>query len=332
MTLSSEPLDVISWPVRTERLAIRPATHADVETTWRFRRRPEVYEWITSGSGDFEEYAARFHHEPILAKTLVVELDGVVIGDLMISVEDAWGQAEVEVQTKNVQAEIGWAFDPSYGGQGYATEAVAGLIRVCFEELGLRRVHATCFSVNVPSWRLMERLGMRREVHTVRESLHRSRGWLDGYGYALLADEWRSRQGTGRQATPGSASPADRDQRHDWWGVVLDSPDASRLARFYADLLGWQVTSEGPDDCAVAPEDGVAYLGCQTSADYVRPVWPPVEGQQQMMLHLDFEVTDLARAVEHAESLGAVLAEHQPQRDVRVMLDPDGHPFCLYTS
>ena len=65
------------------------------------------------------------------------------------------------------------------------------LLRVCFDELGLRRVTADCFAANEASWRLMERVGMRREVHTLRESLHRSGEWLDGLGYALLADEWR---------------------------------------------------------------------------------------------------------------------------------------------
>jgi RimJ/RimL family protein N-acetyltransferase len=52
-------------------------------------------------------------------------------------------------------------------------------------------VTANSFADNLASWRLMERLGMRREVYTVRESLHRSGEWLDGVGYALLADEWR---------------------------------------------------------------------------------------------------------------------------------------------
>jgi RimJ/RimL family protein N-acetyltransferase len=80
--------------------------------------------------------------------------------------------------------------DPAHGGHGYATEAVAELIRICFEDLGLRRVTALCFADNTASWRLMERLGMRRETHAVRDSLHRSGGWLDGFGYALLADEY----------------------------------------------------------------------------------------------------------------------------------------------
>jgi RimJ/RimL family protein N-acetyltransferase len=91
-----------------------------------------------------------------------------------------------------VQAELGWVLDPAYGGRGYATEAVRALLRVCFEDLGLRRVVALCFYDNEASWRLMERVGMRREAHNVRDSLHRSGEWLDGLVYALLAEEWRA--------------------------------------------------------------------------------------------------------------------------------------------
>jgi catechol 2,3-dioxygenase-like lactoylglutathione lyase family enzyme len=130
----------------------------------------------------------------------------------------------------------------------------------------------------------------------------------------------------GRTQNDGS-SP--RDSRHDYWGVVLDSPDGPALARFYADLLGWRL---GPAGEAILPPDGVAYISFQTSPEYVRPVWPPAEGRQQQMLHLDFEVDDLETAVAHAVELGATEAEFQPQKDVRVMLDPDGHPFCLYTG
>ena len=75
---------------------------------------------------------------------------------------------------------------------------------------------------------------------------------------------------------------------------------------------------------------GVAYLAIQKAEVYEPPVWPPAEGTQGMQLHLDFEVADLAAATEHAIELGATLAEHQPQDDVRVLLDPAGHPFCLY--
>jgi RimJ/RimL family protein N-acetyltransferase len=109
----------------------------------------------------------------------------------MVAIEDAWAQAEVAEQARGVQAELGWVLDPAVAGQGLATEAVQAVLRVCFVDLGLRRVTASCFADNVPSWRLMERLGMRRETHAVRESLHRNGEWLDGFGYALLADEWQ---------------------------------------------------------------------------------------------------------------------------------------------
>jgi catechol 2,3-dioxygenase-like lactoylglutathione lyase family enzyme len=51
-----------------------------------------------------------------------------------------------------------------------------------------------------------------------------------------------------------------------------------------------------------------------------------------MTAHLDIAVDDLAAACAHAEAAGAVPANFQPQDDVRVFLDPDGHLFCLYLS
>jgi predicted enzyme related to lactoylglutathione lyase len=123
-----------------------------------------------------------------------------------------------------------------------------------------------------------------------------------------------------------------RDQRKDYWGVVLDAPDPHALGQFYASLLGWEITHDDGVDVNLIPPNGVAYLAIQLEREYVRPVWPAAKGQQQMMLHLDFEVTDLEAALAHALELGAQLPEFQPQANVRVLLDPAGHPFCLYTG
>ena len=191
-----QDLSAVAWPMRTERLTFRPATADDVAGAWAFRRLPEVQEWMTTADTDREAFARRFVEPDRLSKTLAIELDGVLIGDLMIAIGDAWAQAEVKDRASGVQAEIGWCLSPEHQGRGYATEAVRELLRICFEELGLRRVVAMCFADNVPSWRLMERLGMRREEYAVRDSLHRSGEWLDGMTYALLVDEWRA----GRQA------------------------------------------------------------------------------------------------------------------------------------
>ena len=197
MAAVTDHLAAVSWPVRTDRLWLRRATLDDVDATWTFRQLPEIGEWISRAPTTKEAYAEQFGHEGRLSGTLVFGLhDGPVVGDLMLRVEDAWAQAEVAEAAVASQAELGWTLDPSYGGRGLATEAVGEVMRVCFEDLGLRRVVANCFADNVASWRLMERLGMRREAHNVAESLHRSRGWIDGLTYAILVDEWRARRPT----------------------------------------------------------------------------------------------------------------------------------------
>lgn len=186
------PFDAVAWPVRTERLTIRPATAADAEVTWPYRRLEDVSRWLTRAPRTPAEHRAQFARPEALARTLILERDGAVIGDLMVDVEDAWAQAEITERARGVQAELGWVLDPAHAGKGYATEAVRELIRLAFTDLGLRRVVANCFAENAASWRLMERVGLRREIATVRDSLHRSGQWLDGLGYALLAEEWRA--------------------------------------------------------------------------------------------------------------------------------------------
>jgi RimJ/RimL family protein N-acetyltransferase len=182
----------LSWPRRTERLTIRPVTKDDFEAMWQIRRLESVGRWMGSETQDFDEFAEFIGAEDRMGRTLVILRDGVLIGDLMLSPEDPWAQVEVREQAKGVQAEVGWCIDPAVEGNGYATEAVRELIRISFEELGFRRLVAHCFVANEPSWRLMERLGMRRETHNVKESLHRSGEWMDGFSYALLAEEWEA--------------------------------------------------------------------------------------------------------------------------------------------
>ena len=121
-----------------------------------------------------------------------------------------------------------------------------------------------------------------------------------------------------------------RTSKH-WFGVVLDAPDARELAHFYQRLLGWRIFNEADDWVDLAPSEDAGYnLAFATEPRYVRPVWPSEDGRQQKMLHLDLEVDDLDQAVAHAVEAGAELASYQPQEAVRVMLDPAGHPFCLY--
>lgn len=121
-----------------------------------------------------------------------------------------------------------------------------------------------------------------------------------------------------------------------WLGIVLGSPDPRALARFYEGLFGWEI-SGGDDPTWVTmlirdPEGRgtTSNLAFQLEEVYDRPVWPNEAGRQQMQIHLDVGVRDLQTAVSDAIALGAQPAGYQPQDDVRVMIDPHGHPFCLY--
>jgi catechol 2,3-dioxygenase-like lactoylglutathione lyase family enzyme len=116
----------------------------------------------------------------------------------------------------------------------------------------------------------------------------------------------------------------------DWWGVVLEAPDGQALARFYSDLTGWPIAKTEPGGAAIQVPGTSSYLAFDDSPDYTPPAWPAAAGQQRQMMHIDIAVDDLAAAVADAVELGATLAEFQPQDDVRVLLDPAGHPFCLY--
>ena len=114
--------------------------------------------------------------------------------------------------------------------------------------------------------------------------------------------------------------------------TVLGAPDPQALGAFYARLLGWTVTTNEPEWVMIKPPEGGTGLSFQYEEGYTRPVWPTAPGKQQMMLHLDIAVDDLGKAVAWALDSGATQADYQPQDDVRVMLDPAGHPFCLFAS
>ena len=114
-----------------------------------------------------------------------------------------------------------------------------------------------------------------------------------------------------------------------WWGTAIEAPDPGALARFYADLLDWPVVHEEPGTAVLAAPVGSSFVVFQQADGYRAPVWPPVEGEQRPMMHLDVQVGDLDAAAADAVALGATVAGAQPQENVRVLLDPAGHPFCL---
>jgi RimJ/RimL family protein N-acetyltransferase len=176
-----------TWPLRTERLLLRPYEPRDAAAfvdAWaseewtslllsRPMNRAEVVEMVrrrsAAATGDFV--------------SLVVEHDGAVVGDSLLHLQG----------TGLSEGEIGWTILPEHSGRGYATEAARAVLEMAFVHFGLRRVVANLDARNDRSAALCERLGMRREVD--RRGDFWSKGtWTSSYEYALLADEWRAQQ------------------------------------------------------------------------------------------------------------------------------------------
>lgn len=113
--------------------------------------------------------------------------------------------------------------------------------------------------------------------------------------------------------------------------TVIGASDPGALARFYAALLGWEIQSEERGVWArLRNPQGGPGLSFQLEKLHRHPVWPGNGSDQQMMMHVDIEVADLEEASAYASSLGARRADFQPQDNVVVCYDPDGHPFCLW--
>ena len=119
--------------------------------------------------------------------------------------------------------------------------------------------------------------------------------------------------------------------------VTVMTPEPLRLAEFYARLLGVEVSATEPAPAGAPEVAGWAQLrmphltlNFEYEEQWARPVWPAQPGRQTATQHLDLWVDDLAAAGDWARRCGATLADTQPQDDVRVLLDPSGHPFCLF--
>ncbi len=113
--------------------------------------------------------------------------------------------------------------------------------------------------------------------------------------------------------------------------TVLGAPDPRALADFYRALLpDWETLVDLPEWVKIKPPGGGHGLAFQLEPHHLEPTWPAGHGDQQMQAHLDIGAADLTAGIAYAEARGARLASYQPQDDVRVMLDPAGHPFCLF--
>jgi RimJ/RimL family protein N-acetyltransferase len=179
-------------PIATDRLDLRLFTADDLDALHAYNRLPEVAAYLLHGPMTREETAVSltrrmattaFEKEgDALVLAVVLRETGELVGDVMLE----W------VSEHNRAGEFGFVFNPAFHGRGYASEAAVEMLRLGFEELGLRRIIGRCEARNTASAKLMERLGLRREAHFVENLLVKGE-WNSEVVFAMRADEWAAR-------------------------------------------------------------------------------------------------------------------------------------------
>jgi aminoglycoside 6'-N-acetyltransferase len=182
----------VPFPIETPRLILRRFCDADLEPFVAYRNDPEVFR--------YQGWKIPFTRAEGLQ--FIDEMKSVAPGD-----EGKWFQTALELKDSHAligdvgfglrrgghgQAYFGFTLARPYWQQGYAGEAATAVLEYLFSELCLHRIMADCDTANRASWRLLERLGFRREGHH-RQSFWLGDRWGDEYLYALLAEDWRAK-------------------------------------------------------------------------------------------------------------------------------------------
>ena len=179
------------YPLATARLRLRPFNRGDVDAVHAYRQREDVAEFL------FDEPLSRSECAEVVQQRvnqirwtdegdkIVLAVEPLAGGPLVGEVSLIWRNREFR------QGEIGYIFHPDVHGQGFASEAAERVLMLGFSKLELHRIAARCDVHNAKSWRVMERIGMRREAH-FREHQVLKGDWDEEFIYAILEDEWRA--------------------------------------------------------------------------------------------------------------------------------------------
>jgi RimJ/RimL family protein N-acetyltransferase len=193
---------LVTTPLPTERLVLRPLEASDAADVYEYQRLPDVIRYlpwperdrtegyahtakraagrVLAADGDFVFFAAVLPGTPA---TDVSDRDRI-IGDFMIRVSSV----------QHAQLELGWVLHPDFQGRGFAREAAQALLDFTFVTLNPHRVQAFLDARNGASAALCERLGMRREA-TILEEQYNDGEWQDTAVYGVLRREWAAARG-----------------------------------------------------------------------------------------------------------------------------------------
>lgn len=177
--------------IETSRLLIRPFKKEDWHDLYAYTSLPEVWQFLAAEPYTKDD-ARRYVSEAVASHERTNVLNDLAV--VLKATDHLIGHLTFRVYHQAYRTrEMGWLISPFYQNQGFASEAAAALLRYGFESLNLHRVVATCDTRNVASFRVMEKIGMRREGHYVKNTLIRGE-WYDEYFYAILEEEWKAMQ------------------------------------------------------------------------------------------------------------------------------------------
>jgi RimJ/RimL family protein N-acetyltransferase len=178
------------YPVRTERLHLRPLREADVPALLSYHSSPEVHQYLPMGPMDADGVLLRLRQGLWARSTLEEEGEILFLGVELVATRELIGDVMLRwLSAMDQCGEIGYVISPAHSGNGYTTEAAHAVFDLAFNDLGLHRMIARIDPRNTASLRLAQRLGMRREAHLVENHWHGD-AWADEVDFALLRHEW----------------------------------------------------------------------------------------------------------------------------------------------
>jgi RimJ/RimL family protein N-acetyltransferase len=190
-----------TYPLLTERLSLRPFRDDDLDAYHAIHSRPDVVRYLYWEPRSWDQTREMLGRR-ILETQIEREGEGLHLAADLRSTGTLIGHFNLfYVSEAHHQGEIGFVVHPDHHGRGFATEGAELMLRLGFEGLGLHRIVGRCAARNDGSWRLMERLGMRREAHLIENEFVKGE-WSDELVYAMLDREWQARAQSARHAGP----------------------------------------------------------------------------------------------------------------------------------
>lgn len=180
-------------PLVSERLVLRPFEPSDRPDYDAYHAQPKVYRFLYTPVPEGDVLAEQF----AATMSTRLEQDGDTLQLAVIRRDGSTLVGEVHLKMANgaaLQGEVGYIFNPTYAGAGYATEAVRMMLGFGFRQCGFHRIFARLDPLNAGSVGVVERLGFRREAHLLQNDRFNGT-WGDEFIYALLKAEWEERQG-----------------------------------------------------------------------------------------------------------------------------------------